>query len=222
MVLHTVLTPSADHGQRRARRRHALGTRASAFQAAPAARPTTCVVGIGTNDLLLPFLSTRPGWRQIMAIRSRLMHSCTSDDDFVRDYRALISRIQAAGLTTVIVGLPLIELRDYPDDVCARRNLMLRDIAAQTDCTFVDAAAAMAAAGPALPAARRYAWSRFPPIRVMDAVIMQIAPPTKDWFTVLRRLQLTVDGVHWNSRAAKAVAHAIDDALDDAEVPVPE
>lgn len=175
---------------------------------------TACVVAIGTDDVLLPFLSTRPGWRLNMGIRSRLMHCRTRDDDFERDVRALISRIRAAGLSTIIVGLPVMELRDFPDDACERRNRMLRNIATESHSPFVDAAAAMAAVGPALPVDRRFTWSWFPPARVLDAVIMQVAPPTKDWFATARKLHLTVDGVHWNSRAAKAIARAVDDALD--------
>lgn len=174
-----------------------------------------CVLSVGTNDSLVPHMATQFGWRLVMGLRSRLMHCERDDQRFLSSYRELVGQVQAAEVHPIIVGLPLTEMRDYPDDEHTRRSELLRGLATALGCPFVDAAAAMAAI-PAAPGGKRFRWFLTALPRFVDAIMMAIAPVTKDWFARARGLTLTVDGIHWTSASARAIAAAIDEAIDEA------
>ncbi|MFQ8898317.1 MAG: hypothetical protein ACLR71_08890 [[Clostridium] scindens] len=46
---------------------------------------------------------------------------------------------------------------------------------------------------------------------------MAVLPFTKDWFGRMRGLKLTVDGVHYNTASAKALAGEVQRRLDELE-----
>lgn len=86
-------------------------------------------------------------------------------------------------------------------------------MAAQNGVPFVDVAAAKGTVGPTVPDEDRYRWSLAPLPRIADAVAMRLAPPSKDLLGRRRHLVTTVDGIHWSSASARAVAAAVDTAL---------
>lgn len=169
------------------------------------------VLSIGTNDSLLPFMSTQFGWRTEMSFRSRFKHCERQDELFAEHYGALVQRILSSGMSAVLVGLPAIELKGYPVDEHERRSESIRSIADELGTQFVDIAAVMHKLSPADEA--HYEWTARKLLRVLDAAAMQLAPITKDMCARHRRLNLTVDGVHWTSETAGAIARAIDSAL---------
>ncbi|MEJ5928846.1 SGNH/GDSL hydrolase family protein [Corynebacterium sp. H128] len=172
---------------------------------------SVCIIGIGTNDTLLPHLATVRGWKTSMSVRSTKMHCIRDDSAFAHAYRNMLNIVTNAGLTPVILGLPLTEMEDYPIAEHEARNLLLRQIAADDGHSFVDTAAAMRRA--VASAERTIRWSRTPIPRIIDAATMQTVPATKDMWAHHRQLNLTVDGVHWSSKTAKAVASEVDVAL---------
>jgi lysophospholipase L1-like esterase len=60
---------------------------------------------------------------------------------------------------------------------------------------------------------KQYSWgaTNFP--RMLDGLIMTLLPFFKDWFSKARKLSLTVDGAHFNSKSAKLIAKAIEVVL---------
>lgn len=175
-----------------------------------------CIIGIGTNDTLLRHMATVPGWKKSMGMRSRAMHCIQDDGEFADAYRALLSRVTKANLTPVIMGLPLTEMAGYPHSEHEARSRILRQIAADGGHPYVDTAAAMESVGNG--AQQLFLWSSTPLPRILDAFTMQIAPSAKDAWAKHRHLELTVDGIHWSSKSAKAVAKAVDHALHGLEI----
>ena len=51
-------------------------------------------------------------------------------------------------------------------------------------------------------------------VRGLDIVLMLLLPFAKDVFSRLRRLELTVDGVHFNSFTARLLAHDVQEQVD--------
>lgn len=169
------------------------------------------ILSVGTNDSLMPFMSTQFGWRKEMSLRSRLKQCERKDELFAEHYRELVQRILSSGMSAVLVGLPAIELKGYPVDEHERRSESIKSIADELGTQFVDIAAVMHKLSPTDEA--HYEWTARKLLRVLDAAAMQLAPITKDMCARHRRLNLTVDGVHWTSETAGAIARAIDSAL---------
>lgn len=169
------------------------------------------VLSIGTNDMVFPFLSTQFGWRKEMTVRTQLKQCETEDASFAEHYRALVQRISSTGVHVVLVGLPLVELKGYPFDQLARRSEAIKSIAEECGAQFVDTAAVIWQLSPTVDA--HYQWTGRKLLRVFDAAAMERMPKIKDMCARARRLTLTVDGVHWTSQTASAIARAIDSAL---------
>ena len=172
-----------------------------------------CVVLIGTNDLLQPFLThVSPMWWMWMTPRVKLRHCLTDDGAWAQAYEKYLKLLADRGIRTVLVSLPCIQLKGYPLDQVEARNAIIRRLAEKYGADFVDIYAMQTALVPPEHAAAytwRWRWLQ----RVVDAAVMLLLPFTKDWFSKSRGLKLTVDGVHFNSLSARLLADGILHAL---------
>ena len=109
------------------------------------------------------------------------------------------------------VGLPLIQLSGYPNESVQIRNHIIKNLADQAGISFIDSAALQQNAVSHISIS--YSWKHRNIIRIFDGLIMLVFPFSKDWFSKLRHLELTVDGVHFNLRAAKLIGDAINKFL---------
>lgn len=170
------------------------------------------VLSIGTNDLLLPYLTTvSPLWKIQIAPRVKMKKCITDDDLFETEYRKLVELILSHNKTAILVGLPLLQMKGYPNERAQERNLIIKRLAASENVAFVDPVSLQHQAVPAL--ACSYSWKHTNLIRIFDGLMMLILPFSKDWFSRFRHLELTVDGAHYNSRAAKLIGTAISAAI---------
>ena len=97
------------------------------------------VLSIGTNDLLLPYLTTvSPLWKLQMAPRVKMKKCITDDGLFETEYRKLIELILSHHKTAVLVGLPLLQMKGYPNERVQERNLIIKKLAASENVAFVD------------------------------------------------------------------------------------
>ena len=62
-----------------------------------------------------------------------------------------------------------------------------------------------------------YTWKHRNLTRLTEGIFMAVPPFTKDWFGRMRGLKLTVDGVHYNTASAKALAGEVQRRLDELE-----
>lgn len=167
---------------------------------------STIIIAIGTNDLLLPYLSSLSlVWKVQNGPKAARKKCCTQDDQFREIYEQLIELAQPRKL--VLVGLPLIHLDRFPSETLLRRNRIIRELAAKYGLPFVDIYALQKAALTKEP--NSYTWGVTNLRLVRDSLLMLIFPSSKDWLARRRGLELTVDGVHFNSVSAKLLAEEI-------------
>lgn len=172
---------------------------------------TAVVVGIGTNDLLQPHLmSTGLVWRLVFGWRRRWKR-WADRGEYERVMRQIIETVLSDGKKCVLMGLPLMQLKDYPLEELSERNGILKRLAEEYGLPFADV---LAAETRAVPDPRRdYDWGKLGLQRLADIVAMGLIHRTKDWFSRRRGLELTVDGVHFNSRSGRLAAETVRECL---------
>lgn len=162
-----------------------------------------CVVEIGTNDILQPFMMGRGAfWKVIFSMSPGKRWA--DADTFEWRMRDILGMLRGDGKSVVVMGLPMMQLKGYPYDELERRNVMLKKLAVEYGAAFADVMGAETADCP--EAGRGYDWGRVGLRRGMDILTMGLAPFTKDRISERRGLELTVDGVHFNSRSARLAA----------------
>lgn len=176
----------------------------------------TVVVGIGTNDLLQPFLMSRAlVWRLVFGWR-RGWKQWADESEYAAVMETIVDQVLADGKQCVLMGLPLMQLKDYPLDKLRARNEILRALADRRGLPFADVMAAELAAVP--EPGTDYDFGRLGLRRVLDILTMGLCHPAKDWFSRRRGLELTVDGVHFNTRSATIAAQAVAGAMSAGEM----
>lgn len=172
----------------------------------------TYIVEIGTNDIMLPYQSElSPFWRFRSKVKCRLRKCITDDMEFEKAYENYIKLLTSYNKKIVLVGLPFIQLKNFPQDKIKKRNAIIRGLAEKYNLPFVDTYALQCAL--ITSELHTYAWGATYMVRVFDWAIMFIFPFLKDIFSRRRKLALSVDGAHYNSTSAKKLAQAIDEAL---------
>ncbi len=167
----------------------------------------TVVVGIGTNDLLQPYLmSTGLVWKLVFGWRVP-WKKWADEPEYERVMRQIIETVLADGKKCVVMGLPLMQLLNYPEGELMARNAILEKLAAGYGLPFADVLSAELGAEP--DARRDYDWGKLGLQRVVDIIVMGLFPRTKDRFSARRGLELTVDGVHFNTRSGTIAAEAV-------------
>ncbi len=171
----------------------------------------TVVVGIGTNDLLQPHLMTTGlVWKVIFGWRGS-WKKWADKPEYERVMRRIIETVLADGKKCVLMGLPLMQLQNYPMEELRARNGILKRLAGEYGLPFADV---LGAELEAVPDPRRdYDFGRLGLRRLADIFVMGLAPRTKDAISKRRGLELTVDGVHFNARSGAIAAEAVKKCL---------
>ena len=173
----------------------------------------SCVVFIGTNDILLPYLASLPGmWKLRYIPRLRLKRCILDDNDFELEYERYLNLLEKHNKKTILVGIPFSETRGYPNDIVKKRNEIIKQLAEKYRAEFIDISEIQQSIANGIK--RSYSWKGKLLIRGTDVITMLLLPFTKDWFSRKRHLKTTVDGIHFNSASAKALAKAVEDALN--------
>lgn len=169
------------------------------------------VLSIGTNDMLLPYLrEVSPFWHLQMLFRCRFKR-CVEDDELFRaEYEKFFTLLAPSRKRVLVVGLPEVELENYPEERLRNRNRILRELSEKHGADFID----IRECQEEIPGEKAaYSWRGTYPIRIFDTLVMTLFPFTKDRFSSFRKLRLTVDGVHFNSASARLLAEEIDARL---------
>lgn len=179
-------------------------------------QPRWVILAVGSNDVWLPWLSGHSlGWG-LWSIYLRIMRgqTVTTDlDEFAALYRALIetSQFVAGSRVLVCTASPLGERFSSPvNRQLARLNGVLKQVA--TDCNvpvadvwqaFVDELAGLPSRSSYLPTEWLFTW--------LDQRRLRTSSP--DEIGHRRKLHLTFDGIHLNSRGAELWATTVLNAL---------
>ena len=172
----------------------------------------TYIISIGTNDILMPYLSTlSPLWKLQMQARIAFK-KCIADDDMFTDlYENILQLLKKNNINAVLVGLPIIQMRGISFKKIQARNDIIKKLAVMYGMAYIDTYSLQQSA--LKSPLRLYSWGTTSIFRMLDAIIMFMFPFSKDLFSKARRLELTVDGVHFNSLSAKLIASEINNCI---------
>lgn len=167
------------------------------------------ILGIGTNDILLPYLrSVSMFWFLEMNLRCKLMRCIEDDEVFYQEYSRILNLLHKNNKHAVIFGMPFINLKGFPYECLIKRNNLIEELAKQYHYPFVDTYRLQKKK---ISSDRRiYSWKYGFLIRIVDATIMTLFPFSKDCFAKVRSLTTSVDGVHFNSESARVLAMEIE------------
>jgi lysophospholipase L1-like esterase len=182
-------------------------------------RPTWLILAVGCNDVWLPWLSDHSlGWRLWVEIhRLRTGQGPTTDlDQFAASYRALIDLARRAGArvlacTTSPVGE---QLSSPVNGRVARLNGVIKHVAADRQVPVADVWQAFIEDLALLPRRSAYVSAEWL-FAWLDR--RRYGATSADEMAEARRLHLTFDGVHLNSRGADLWASVVLEALARAE-----
>lgn len=169
------------------------------------------VLALGTNDILLPFLKEHSKyWQRQTSIKDKTLHFCTNDARFSKYYERAVAEITEKGHPVILIGLPYIQLPRYPLSKIKRYNRCIRDIAKKYDAEFIDIYTEQERN---LHHIHTYPWGKSNLIRMTDGLRMALFPKHKDKLSKKRVLEITVDGVHYNSLSAKLLGHLVENSI---------
>jgi len=173
---------------------------------------STYVVFIGVNDILGPYLSTlSPIWKLIMKPRCAYKRCITEDSVFAAEYERMLDLLAQNGKKAVLVGLPFIQIKGFSSEKILARNAVIEGLAKKRGLPYVDAFSLQQSA--LKEPKTRYSWGIVGLRRVLDAAAMLVFPKSKELLSKARRLELTVDGVHFNALSARLLAEEIGRAV---------
>ncbi len=176
-------------------------------------RVDACVVLLGTNDLLRPFLcSSSRGFRVMFRRKVERTRCADAREVFEAYYRDIVMRLCGDGKRVILVGIPKLQLDGFPQEKLREYNSVIRGIATEVSADFVDTSELQSKV---FPRSREdFVWGQTCVPRGLDILIMGLLPFTKEMFSRLRRLELTVDGIHSNKFTARTLAKELDAVLD--------
>jgi lysophospholipase L1-like esterase len=178
-------------------------------------RPQWVILAVGTNDVWMPWLSSHSAgwwlWRQYR--RASAGQKPTTDlDQFAAVYRALIDKAQMAGARVLACTVsPLGErISSPPNQRLARLNGIIKQVAVERAAPVADVWQAFVEEYAVLPKPSR----RVPGEWLFTWVDRgRLRYTTPDAISRRRRLSLTFDGLHLNSRGAELWAVTILNSL---------
>ena len=168
----------------------------------------TYIICIGINDLLLPYLtSVSQLWKIQMKPRIEMMQCLSDDNLFRKKYREIIECILSKQQDLIILGLPYLEIKDFPNDKIDKRNKIIKDLALEYKIAYIDTKAIQSEISNNITV--QYSWKHKNFLRLIEGIIFPVMPILKDYFSNVRHLCFTDDGVHWNSVLAKRISSQI-------------
>lgn len=191
-------------------------------------QPSWVVLAVGGNDVWHRWLSSHSiGWWIVSKYRG-LKHGqvpATDLDEFAAAYRALIDKARQVGSSVLACTVsPRGEQLSSPaNHQVARLNGVIKRVAAELEVPVADIWQAFVEELAIQPNRSGYVPSEWLFVWAQRRRTQDVRP---DEYAVRRRLHLTCDGIHLNSRGADLWARAVLEALDQAQgghgVSVPE
>ena len=167
----------------------------------------------GTNDVFLPALKeVSCFWRISNTLRPKLFgyRYCDTEEEFHAVYERIIRLVLGENKKLLLMGLPKTELGNVRvNSTLQARNRSIRELAEKYSLEFIDVYKLLDEMRfPDADAA--YSWGSLNLMRIIDTLLMTVCPPTKRLFAKIRRLNLTVDGIHLSQVSAKEIGRVVE------------
>lgn len=170
------------------------------------------IISIGTNDILLPYLSSISISWKIQTNPSLYLKKCINDDnDFEIEYEKYLKLLKENNKEAILIGIPLLQLRHFSYDSIKRRNLIIFNLANKYNFPFIDIFEIQRLM--CNDNFKEYSWKYKNINRIIDYIIMALFPFTKNIYSKGRKLEFTVDGVHFNKLSADLLAKEVKSRL---------
>jgi lysophospholipase L1-like esterase len=174
------------------------------------------VIQIGTNDILLPFLSAYSAeWRKrVEKIYKRGSIPCESEDRFEEIYIEMIKRFAVTKRRIIVISIPCIG-EDIHNELNQRAdiyNSIIQKISVEFGVDYLDfngLQKSLIKNDKNDP----YFISQNPNDMIKDVLLSSLKAYRKKISTI-RNLYLTVDGCHLNDRGATALAGLLESVID--------
>lgn len=171
------------------------------------------IIGIGANDILLPFLKTySPSWaKAVVQLAKRGSIPCEDKAQFAQRYENMLRILK--GRRTVVFGLPLFETDS--NDLNEKAAVYYEVIEAQCavyQVPFINFGRWQKEVKHRQNNSGSYFFTRDRWDVVTDTLLTTLLPFT-DYVSRKRGLAVTVDGAHLNTVSAKGLARLIEDTL---------
>lgn len=171
----------------------------------------TYIIALGTNDILLPFQRDRSlSWKLQFYLRNKLLKFSTQKVRFAALYEQMVKEVARHGRKLILIGLPYIQLQHYPLGKIKEYNRCIRDIAEKYQVPFIDIYSMQMKH---LEHNTVYDWGPFNAKRIWEGTCMFLFPTCKNYLSGKRHLDLTVDGVHFNSFSANMLGKAVEEII---------
>lgn len=112
--------------------------------------------------------------------------------------------IHASGKKAIVWGMPYLNLQDFPNVKLQKRNREIQRLCEAYGFDFIDIYNIQCEE--LFQEEKCYSWRWSVLLRILDGLFMTLFPPIKDIFAKKRGLLQSVDGAHFSSYTAKALA----------------
>jgi lysophospholipase L1-like esterase len=175
----------------------------------------TIIIGIGTNDVLHPYLKGySEAWAKIVEkLIRRGSDPCTDEAEFMARYEDLLQKVAASGKKAIIFGIPLLEADiEELNQKAEAYNKVIMELCRKYSADYID----LMGFQREIKKRQNNTGSKFFSKNVFEPVILTILTtylPFTDFVSRKRGLAVSVDGVHMNTASARGLAVMIDNAL---------
>lgn len=172
------------------------------------------VLEIGTNDVLIPWYQEYSFfWKMLFLPRQAVKAPFITNEDFYKEYEKNIKLLLDKQKKVILVGLPLWETLKY--DITQKwrvREEVIIQLSEKYHIPYIDLY--KIEKDLQINGKGEYIWSKTNNfMRIWDAIIMLFFHGNKDLLSKSRGLEVTVDGIHPNTKVAMALAQAIEQAI---------
>lgn len=172
------------------------------------------VVGIGTNDILIPFFQDLSGWSSVaQSLYHRGSVPCDDLDEFNIKYNKLIDMLKTKTQNIIVFGLPIMETTENDLDMkCSEYNKVIDRVCHNKCILFIDFRKWQNQVKSKNNNDGSYFFvskenSKYDTVK---DIVMTTFMPFEEKVSKKRGLFVTVDGCHFNSRSAKGLADMIE------------
>jgi len=176
---------------------------------------TDIIVGIGANDILLPFLNDYAFlWnKRVKNLNKRGSIPCIDEQQFLVEYTKLIKILKETNKNIIIFSIPYIESKDIKlNDKIIIYNKVINNLCKQNNITYIDFKSKQEKTKKELNNFGSYFMSenRF---KIIADTLLTSYLPFASYISEKRGLALTVDGCHFNNASAEFLAEEIENVL---------